>query len=69
MHSHQNSVTSISSMSTYHDDKILEKLNNEKNVLEKQLVEFKYKYVENEAKLNELEGEYEKLKIRNQVKY
>ena len=68
MHSHQNSVTSISSMSTYHDDKILEKLNNEKNVLEKQLVEFKYKYVENEAKLNELEGEYEKLKIRNQVK-
>ena len=61
-------MTSISSMSTYHDDKILEKLNNEKNVLEKQLVEFKYKYVENEAKLNELEGEYEKLKIRNQVK-
>jgi hypothetical protein len=68
MHSHQNSVTSISSMSTYHDDKILEKLNNEKNVLEKQLVEFKYRYVENEAKLNELEGEYDKLKMRNQVK-
>jgi hypothetical protein len=67
MHSHQNSVTSISSLSTYHDDKILEKLNMEKSALEKQLVEYKYKYVENEAKLNDLEGEFEKLKIRNQV--
>ncbi len=67
MHSHQNSVTSISSVSTYHDDKTLEKINMEKSALEKQLVEYKYRYVENEAKLNDLEGEFEKLKIRNHV--
>ena len=29
MHSHQNSLTSISSLSTYYDEKAFEKLNNE----------------------------------------
>jgi hypothetical protein len=67
MHSHQNSITSVSSMSTYHDDKIFEKINNEKIQLEKQLIEYKYKYAETASKLNELEGEFEKLKIKYEV--
>ena len=69
MHSHQNSLTSMSSLSTYHDEKIFEKLNNEKLFLEKQLVECKINCADVSSKLNELETEYDKTIKKVQVFY
>lgn len=57
----------MSSLSTYHDDKQIDKINNEKLIIEKQLVEYKFKYAETSAKLNELEGEFEKLHLNFNV--
>lgn len=61
-------MNSISSMSTFHDEKNMEKLNGEKNYLEKQLVEYKFKYTEIFAKLNDLETEYEKAQLKIEVR-
>jgi hypothetical protein len=67
MHSHQSSITSISSLSTHHDEKMLEKLSVEKNNIEKQLIEQKFQFTEILAKLNDLEGQYEKKCLINKV--
>jgi hypothetical protein len=67
MHSHHSSITSISSLSTHHDEKILEKLNVEKNNMEKQLIESKFQFTEILAKLNDLERQYEKICSINKV--
>lgn len=69
MHSHQNSISSMSSLSTYHDEKYIEKLNQEKNNFEKQYVELKFEYAEILSKLNDLESQYDKILIQNKVLY
>jgi hypothetical protein len=53
-------------LSTYHDDRE-NKLNSEKLIIEKQLVEYKFKYAETAARLNDLEGEFEKMRNKCKV--
>lgn len=68
MHSHQNSISSLTSISTNcHDDKYIEIINSEKLQIEKQLVEYKLRYAETASKLNELEDEFDKVKTKNEV--
>lgn len=69
LNSHQNSMSSVSTMNTFQEDKdkVFEKINNEKAFLEKQLVEFKFKFAETAAKLNELEGEYDRVRRKCDV--
>lgn len=69
IHSHQNSITSMASVSTHYDDRYVDKINSEKLVLEKQLVECKLNYAETAAKFGELEDEFEKVKRRCEVVY
>jgi hypothetical protein len=58
----------MASISTnHHDDKHIEILNNEKNLLEKQLTDYKLRYAEANARLIEVEEEIISLKKENSV--
>lgn len=69
LNSHQASITSMASISTNNfEDKHIEILTNEKNLIEKQLIDYKLRYAESNSKLTEVEEENIALKKTNSVK-
>jgi hypothetical protein len=72
LNSHQDSMMSISSLSTFHEDgntrdKIIDSLTTEKICLEKQLLDTKCKLADTEFQFSELESAYLKTKKNSEV--